>query len=725
MTAMKRGERIASGRAEDSDKRGARRRTRRGLAAAARRAVVAAVASACVMGAAITHAAADEAGTTSACPAESLAPTAGRVPAIEGTIMASEVRPGAVILEWTADADRVLSGFYLRLANPLPPRDEPVVAAIEAAGETLDATAAIPAFSYPLARHTRPYTHDPGTFPPLDVGMEFRTPVVPTAIRKGETVRVTIASAPASCPAGVVAGLQFQGRYPLAGTRAPFRESRTNGPVCSIPWSDPEFVAVGNHIPFDPLCAPQNNSSVIGDDDGTLYIFCAYYSVDEQYGGGRAGSTSRIFGFRKAPGASEWEPLGLVVDLLPGGTYSGDPFVFRDLDGRPCLLFTSCDGTNGFVDWQKLGTYITRSETDSFAGPWGAPVPLWEEYPREPDDNKTGGRANCVRVYPRPAAKDYLVVWNHGAQDMDVRGLLVKSLDDAIPHDAIGAAAIFVKNQEEGGGGFAYGSKGYYSTWQIPWLNDPNGCQRLYEVDLTTPLSPESWRVVPGSIGSNDGFDRRRDGGTTADAWAISVVGGRVWATSCEYSASEKRNYLVARSAPKEAFDEFVAGGGASRRVFRYGAVDVPPYHETFPTIEYAVGKEASLETSFHSDGELAYPFIAYGPSDARGEARSLFFEVNPTGAFFVAYDEDRNRAVLAENADVRWTPGSTCRLKLTRRGDEFIAYYEDREVLALTIDDSELLRNLDDNPRFRLYGWRGGRYEVFDAILRDGPEGL
>ena len=156
MTAMKRGERIASGRAEDSDKRGARRRTRRGLAAAARRAVVAAVASACVMGAAITHAAADEAGTTSACPAESLAPTAGRVPAIEGTIMASEVRPGAVILEWTADADRVLSGFYLRLANPLPPRDEPVVAAIEAAGETLDATAAIPAFSYPLARHTRP-----------------------------------------------------------------------------------------------------------------------------------------------------------------------------------------------------------------------------------------------------------------------------------------------------------------------------------------------------------------------------------------------------------------------------------------------------------------------------------------------------------------------------------------------------------------------------------------
>ena len=641
---------------------------------------------------------------------------------IEGALPAAEVAPNATVFEWQVDSDATLSGFYIRLTNCLPPRETPIVASLQINGKRLEETVAIPAFGFPLAYHTRPYGFDPQTFPPLDVAREFRRAVAPIALRKGDVVRAAIDSCGDGVASGVTCGLQFQGRKPLELARAPFRECRTNGPVCSIPWSEPEIVAVGTHKQFDPMCAPQNNSSVIADKDGTVYIFCAYYSVDEQYGGGRSGSYSRIYGYKKAPNADKWESMGLIVDLLEGGTYSGDPFVFRDLEGRPNLLFTSCDGTNGFIDWQKEGNYIIRSKTDSFAGPWGEPKPLWEAYPREPDDNKTGGRANCLRIYPRAKTRDYLVVWNHGAQDMDIRGLVVPNLDDVISHDAIGSAPVFVKNQEEGGGGFTYGDKGYYSTWQIPWLNDPNGLQRMYEVDLNDPLNPESWRATPGSIGFNSGANPKRDGGTTADAWAISAAAGKLWATSCEYSASENKNYLYVRSAPLEAFHDYLEGKRTDA-VFRYGAVRVPRYHETFPTVEYALGQDCSFEMDFLSRGELSYAFIALGPSDAPNELRTVFYEVNPNGAFFVAYKNEHERIILAENPNATWEPNRKYRLKLTREGNWFVAYLDGKKVLETTVDDPEILANLNDNPRFRLYGWQGGDYEISNAFIVDGKE--
>ena len=641
---------------------------------------------------------------------------------IEGALPAAEVAPNATVFEWQVDSDATLSGFYIRLTNCLPPRETPIVASLQINGKRLEETVAIPAFGFPLAYHTRPYGFDPQTFPPLDVAREFRRAVAPIALRKGDVVRAAIDSCGDGVASGVTCGLQFQGRKPLELARAPFRECRTNGPVCSIPWSEPEIVAVGTHKQFDPMCAPQNNSSVIADKDGTVYIFCAYYSVDEQYGGGRSGSYSRIYGYKKAPNADKWESMGLIVDLLEGGTYSGDPFVFRDLEGRPNLLFTSCDGTNGFIDWQKEGNYIIRSKTDSFAGPWGEPKPLWEAYPREPDDNKTGGRANCLRIYPRAKTRDYLVVWNHGAQDMDIRGLVVPNLDDVISHDAIGSAPVFVKNQEEGGGGFTYGDKGYYSTWQIPWLNDPNGLQRMYEVDLNDPLNPESWRATPGSIGFNSGANPKRDGGTTADAWAISAAAGKLWATSCEYSASENKNYLYVRSAPLEAFHDYLEGKRTDA-VFRYGAVRVPRYHETFPTVEYALGQDCSFEMDFLSRGELSYAFIALGPSDAPNELRTVFYEVNPNGAFFVAYKNEHERIILAENPNATWEPNRKYRLKLTREGNWLVAYLDGKKVLETTVDDPEILANLNDNPRFRLYGWQGGDYEISNAFIVDGKE--
>lgn len=638
----------------------------------------------------------------------------------EASIPADKVKPGAEILTLQCGEPATLSGFALRMTNPLPPRDQDIVAALYVDGKRIPQTVAIPKFSFPLALHTRPAGFDPQTFPPLDVAREFRAAIEPIKLVNGSVVKVVVDSCAENVPCGITAALQFQGVHPLESMRAPFREARTNGPVSSIPWDKAEIVAVGNHIQFDPLCAPQNNSSVIADKDGTLYIFCAYYSVDEQYGGGRGGSYSRIFGYKKTPGAEKWEDMGLIVDVLPGSTYSGDPFVFRDLDGTPCLLFTDCDGTNGFIDWKTLCTYVMRSKTDSFMGPWSEPVALWKDYPREPDDNKTGGRANCVRVYPRQKTQDYLVVWNHGAQDMDIRALVVDSLDKEISHEAIGNAPIFVKNQEEGGGGFTYGTKGYYSTWQIPWLNDPNGLQRLYEIDLDAPLDPASWRAVPGSIGFNDGADPKRNGGTTADAWAISVANERVYATSCEFSVSEKKNYLYVRSAPVEAFNDYIAGkrGAAT---FRYGAVRVPRYHETFPTIEYALGKQASFEMDIRNQGELSYGFISLGPSDAPPPLHSIFFEFNPSGVQFVAYKDEYKRVVLAEAPTPCWAPEKKFRMKLVRDDAKLVGYIDGEKVLEYTIDDPEILKGLNDSPRFRLYGWQGGTYEVSNAVLTDG----
>ena len=57
---------------------------------------------------------------------------------IEQAIPARDVAPGAIILEWNADKPVTLSGFYIRLANCLPPRDEPIVAELIVRGKRID-----------------------------------------------------------------------------------------------------------------------------------------------------------------------------------------------------------------------------------------------------------------------------------------------------------------------------------------------------------------------------------------------------------------------------------------------------------------------------------------------------------------------------------------------------------------------------------------------------------
>ncbi|MBO7679410.1 MAG: hypothetical protein J6S75_07050, partial [Thermoguttaceae bacterium] len=230
---------------------------------------------------------------------------------VEGTVDAQSVKSGNVLLKWTADKECVVSGFYLRLTNCVPPREEPVVAAMRLNGQTLPDRVEIPVFPWPICEHTCPYNRSPEEYPPLDVAREFRRALAePQTLREGDVVELVVVSS-GEMTSGVAAGLQLQGVHPLASMRNPLRDCRTCGPVCQIPWSQPEILAVGTGKKFDPQCAPQTNSSVIDDADGTLYQFTAYYSVDEQYGGGRGGSYSRIYGFKKSPGAENWEPMGL------------------------------------------------------------------------------------------------------------------------------------------------------------------------------------------------------------------------------------------------------------------------------------------------------------------------------------------------------------------------------------------------------------------------------
>lgn len=636
----------------------------------------------------------------------------------EASLSASNVKPEAVVMQYTASRDETISGFFIRLANCIGPRTAPVVAGLRVRGELLPERVEIPDFPAPIIQ----YTQTGGKAqPPLDIGQEYRRSIEPIDLKTGESVVIEIVSAP-PMRSGVTCGLQIQGTVRLNEMRNPFRETRLAGPVSRLAWSAPELLAIGNHIAFDPECAPQNNSSIIADQDGTLYQFTAYYSVDEQYGGGRKDSTSRIYGFYKKPQEKSWKRLGLIVDVPAGKTYAGDPFVFYDLDDTPCMAYTTCDGTMGFIDWKLGDLYVMRSKTGSFAGPWGEPHALFQAYPREPDDNKNGGRANCARIYTRKKTRDYLLVWNHGVLDMHIRGLVVPNLETTLSHREIGDAPILIHNQEEGGGGFQFGNKGYYSTWQIPGVNDPTGIQRVYEVDLEDPLNPESWRIVPGSLGFNDGSAPDRDGGCTADAWAVSKIGDELWATACEWSVSNKKNYLVALRSPWKSGAESLSFKDFSDGTFRFGVSRVNRFDKIVPVVEYALGKSCSLECSVRSEGHDAGFCLLIGPSSAPLTRQCLGIRLGSEGTRFVMSGEN-DLVPLSDPVPPRWKSGREDRIKLRRQDKELIAYVNGKEIARFSVEDPEHLQWLNESPRFKLYGFPGSRYELRETVLTDGPE--
>ena len=625
----------------------------------------------------------------------------------DADISAAQVKADAVILHYQATRDETLTGFYTRLRNCVGPRHQPTVVGLRVCGALVEEHASIPAYGEPLNMYTRSGKGG-RIFPPLDVGQEYRTALAkPIKLKAGDTVSLEVVSSE-PLTSGVSAGIQIAGAWPLLAMREPFRVTKCAGPVSRVAWSKREVVCTGNQKKFDPLCAPQNNSGVISDADGSLYQFTAYYSVDEQYGGGRAGSFSRIYAFRKSSTDKEWQPLGLVADPVPAGlTYCGDPFAFRDHQHKPCLVYTTCDGTNGFADWKRIGAQIIRSETDSFAGPWGRPHDIFDgAFLRTEVD-----RVNCLRIYPRARTKDYVVLWIHGHCDISYQGAILPDLDSALTKDQIKAAPTLVRNQEEGGGGFVHGDKGYLSTWQIPNINDTTSIQRLYEFDLYDPLNPEKWRVVPDSWGWNDSRNPFEDGGATADSWSLFYhpESDMLWATSVAWSASLKKNSTFACSVSWEK---------RLGRTFWFGCPLV--CREIAPVVEYAVGDSCSLIATITATGPNASAALSLSPS-----LHPLLFggeslEVSNQGIRLVAITETGEAIGLTPYQGQPFVPGQPHRLRLQRDGYTITAWVNDQRVGPISITDPKQRRLMDEPQRFKFHGRQGCCYSIDDAVLVD-----
>jgi hypothetical protein len=629
-------------------------------------------------------------------------------PEVEGTIAAREVRPGAVVLRYKASGAVTLTGFYVRLANCIGPAEQPVVAALRVRGGRRPERTGLPVYGSPLNQYTR---QNGRVFPPLDVAQEYRVALdEPAPLAPGDQAAVEIVSS-GPMRSGVTAGLQFQGRWPLVKMREPFRQTKAAGPVCRIAWSDREVICTGNQRKFDPQCAPQNNSIVVADQDGTLWQFTGFYSVDEQYGGGRGGSYARTYAYCKRSGSGAWEPRGSVLDLPQGITYLADPFAFRDLDGTPCLILGVADGSNGFADWKFSWGYLLRSVTRSFAGPWTKPHFLWEAYPRGAQGE---GRMICARIFPRKKTGDYVLLWQHGEQDITVRGTVLPNLHTTLAHAQIDAAPVLVRNQDEGSGGFVRSGKGYLCGWQIPNVNDVTSIQRLYEFDPADPLDPEKWRVVGGSWGFNDGTHAVEDGGATADCWSLSLVGDELWATSAAWSVSHRKNSVLACHVPWEK---------RLGEVFRYGVGKVAPYHEIAPVVEYGLGKQCSLDLEYAGVGPQAYGFIFLMPSARPLHYGGIALEASDKGSRLVAYSADGKPAGLTPYQGPRWASGVPLRLRLQRDGYRITGWSGGVRIGPVAVRDAAQRKLLDEPQRFKLYGWLGGLYSVRDAVLTDGPE--
>ena len=624
----------------------------------------------------------------------------------EGTLAPADVKAGAVVLKYTAERAETLTGFYVRLANCIGPAKEPVVVALRAGGEILPERVSIPVYGTPLNMFTR---QNGRIFPPLDVAQEYRVALGrPLDLKPGATAALEVLSA-GPMASGITAGVQREGAWPLIGMREPFRQTRVAGPVSRLAWSAREVICTGNQKTLDPLCAPQNNSGVVADGDGTLFQFTAFYSVDEWYGGGRAGSYARIYGFKKTPGAAAWTGLGLLVDVAPPLTYAGAPFAFRDLDGVPCLIYDTINGTNGYIDWTLMDNRIIRSTTRSFAGPWGPPHAIVEAFPRAGN-----GRQECVRIYPRRATGDYVMLWQHGEGDISIKGAILPNLRAKLTHEQVSGAPAVARNQGEGGGGFVLGDKGYFSEWQLPNLTDPTGIQRLYEFDLADPLNAEQWRVVPGSWGWNDGTNPVEDGGETADAWALSLVGDELWATSVAFSVAHGKTSVLACHVPWEK---------RFGNVFRYGVPRSGSYGEMAPAVEYAVGQQCSLGAEATGFGKHGSIFLFLAPSARPSPRGGIAVEISDKGARLAAYPENGAASGLTPYQAPAFREGKSFRVKLQRDGDKITGWVDGVKLGPVTIFDAAQKSMLAEPQRFKFYGWQGCRYELSGVVLNDGPE--
>nr|MDO8114328.1 hypothetical protein [Candidatus Sigynarchaeota archaeon] len=630
-----------------------------------------------------------------------------------GTIPAQNIRPGEVIYRYTPADTQMLSGFYAQLQNGIPPQDQPIEVGIRVNHEQLPRTIRLPVFPAPLNLYTR---QNRKHTVPLDIALRY--PVAlnpPRPCKSGDEIQLFIVSC-GKVASGVSAGLQFQGTWNLADFPAPFRETRGGGPISRIAWGPAETIVTGNQIQFDPLCAPQNNSGIIRDPDGTLYQVTAFYSVDEQYGGGRKGSISRLYGFRRSekPGSDAvWEPLGCLVDPCPMNlVYAGDPFVFRDLDGTPCIAFTTADGTDGFNDVQTVGGMLLRSRTKSFAGPWHAPAILFDKYPLGQDKE---ARVICLRIFPRKPTKDYVVIWQFGLRDISIRALIRPALDVPLTHDEIRTAPVMVRNQEEGGGGFARDNKGYISTWQIPSINDPTGLQRLYEFDLDDPLNTGKWHPLPGSWGWNATSDPWQDGGETADAWSLSLdpATDQLYCTAVVWSATNQKNSVITRSVPWTEKE---------RAEFRFGAPKVKGFQHVAPAIEYALGPSATLDIEIRSVRPEDPLYMLVGNSDMTlGNMAGV--EISPACTRFISITSKNTIRPALGTTRLAIDSSRFVHVRLTKEKNSIKAWVGGHFIGTRWISPWIRGGSLHAELRFKLLARDGAEYRVRNLRLTDGHE--
>ena len=640
-------------------------------------------------------------------------------PLVEQAIPASQVKAGASILRYEATDENVLTGFYARLSNAIGPVEKPTIIGISVDGQLLQQQLQIPVYTQPL----RLFTATGGKMSvPLDVAQEYRIALKdPIVLKPGKVIRVKVLDTE-PLKSGLTAGLQFQGVWNLMEVRNPFREVRGSGPISRANWSPRELVVTGTQVPKDPLCAPQNNSGIVSDPDGTLYQFTAFYSIDEQFGNGRMDSYSRIYTFRRKPNQQTWEHMGLLLDPVPLGlTYAGDPFAFRDLQGRPCLVYTTVDGTRGFSDWQHIDARIIRSKTNSFAGPWSPPLAIFEGLAGNTKNTiyKYDNRVNCLRIYPRVKQNDYLIVWIHGQSDISLKGVLVDDLTVKLSHEQVLNATLLARNQEEGGGGFVRGNKGYLSTWQIPSINDPTSIQRLYEFDLDDPLNPEKWTIVPGSCGWTDPRNPLEDGGPTADSWSLSYLPEKdeLWATMVVWSAEKKKNSILACNTLWDRRQDSVFHFGVPDRIWSSNG----KWQEVTPVVEYALGRQCCLKVTLTGYGSQSYLRMGIAPSPMPLLSGSVCVEVTDEGTRLIFINTNHVAQALTEFSGSPYVSGRSYSLEFIRDNWKFSAKVNGELHGPIVLDDPVMRQYMGESLRFKFHGHRGGYYELSNMVLTDG----
>ena len=146
-------------------------------------------------------------------------------------------------------------------------------------------------------------------------------------------------------------------------------------------------------------------------------------------------------------------------------------------------------------------------------------------------------------------------------------------------------------------------------------------------------------------------------------------------------------------------------------------------WQEVAPVVEYAVGRQCTLNASITGYGSEAYLCLGLGPSAQPLLQGAVCIEVTEGGARLAYVDTNGSVQGLTKFVAVQFASGRPYRLELIRDGWSFRAAVDDINLEPVAIDDPVIRQCLDDNPRFKFLARRGGYYELTDGVLTDGPK--